>query len=209
MRLRGRRYRRCRRGRRRLSPNSSPTLGPVDILINNAGFSDHPTFARTDPAGWQTDINGNLNGAYYCAHAVLPGMKEKRGGSIVAIGSVNGIGALGRSRLQRRQGRHDLAHPLARAGIWPLRHPLQYRAARHGAHAALGAAAPRRIRKFWRSWCAGIRSAASSSPIDVARAVGFLASDAAAAITGVALPVDCGLTAGNIVMARELTLEDF
>ena len=46
-------------------------------------------------------------------------------------------------------------------------------------------------------------------PIDVARAVGFLASDAAAAITGVALPVDCGLSAGNVVMARELTLEDF
>ena len=46
-------------------------------------------------------------------------------------------------------------------------------------------------------------------PIDVARAVAFLASDDAAAITGVALPVDCGLTAGNIAMARELTLEDF
>ena len=38
---------------------------------------------------------------------------------------------------------------------------------------------------------------------------GFLASDAAAAITGVVLPVDCGLSAGNIVMARELTLEEF
>ena len=46
-------------------------------------------------------------------------------------------------------------------------------------------------------------------PIDVARAVGFLASDAAGAITGVSLPVDCGLSAGNIVMARELTLENF
>jgi len=46
-------------------------------------------------------------------------------------------------------------------------------------------------------------------PMDVARAVGFLASDAASAITGAALPVDCGLSAGNIVMARELTLEDF
>ena len=46
-------------------------------------------------------------------------------------------------------------------------------------------------------------------PIDVARAVAFLASDAASAITGVALPVDCGLMSGNMVMAGELTLEDF
>ena len=43
----------------------------------------------------------------------------------------------------------------------------------------------------------------------MARVIAFLASDAASAVTGVALPVDCGLTAGNIVMARELTLEDF
>ncbi len=46
-------------------------------------------------------------------------------------------------------------------------------------------------------------------PIEIAHAVAFLASDAASAITGAVLAVDCGLTAGNIVMARELTLVDF
>ena len=39
----------------------------ADVLINNAGFSEHPTFAKTDPEAWRHDINGNLNGAYYCA----------------------------------------------------------------------------------------------------------------------------------------------
>ena len=40
-------------------------LGPVDILINNAGVSQHPSLASgPTPAGWRDDVNGNLNGAY-------------------------------------------------------------------------------------------------------------------------------------------------
>lgn len=183
-------------------------LGTVDILVNNAGFSEHPTFARTDPAGWQHDVNGNLNGAYYCAHAVLPGMQEKRAGSIIAIGSVNGLSALG-----------DPAYSAAKAGMISLTRSLAQEYGRFGIRSNI--VLPGTVRTpLWerraskdltvletlRRWYPLGRIV---EPIDVARAVGFLASDAAAAITGVSLPVDCGLSAGNIVMTRELTLENF
>jgi NAD(P)-dependent dehydrogenase (short-subunit alcohol dehydrogenase family) len=183
-------------------------LGAIDILLNNAGFSEHPTLARTDPAAWQYDVNGNLNGAYYCAYAVLPGMKSKGGGSIIAIGSVNGLGALG-----------DPAYSAAKAGMISLTRSLALEYGRFGIRANVvlpgtvrtplwdqrAAKDPTVLAKLIRWYPLG----RIVDPTDVARAVGFLASDAAAAITGVALPVDCGLSAGNIVMARELTLEDF
>ena len=183
-------------------------LGPIDILVNNAGFSEHPTFARTDPGSWRHDVNGNLNGAYYCAHAVLPGMKEKGSGSIIAIGSVNGLWALG-----------DPAYSAAKAGLLSLTRSLALEYGRFGIRSNIvlpgtvrtplwerrAAKDPALLNKLKRWYPLG----RVVEPIDVARAVGFLASDAAVAITGVALPVDCGLSAGNIVMARELTLEDF
>lgn len=183
-------------------------LGVVDILINNAGFSEHPTFARTDPAGWQHDVNGNLNGAYYCAHAVLPAMQKKQGGSIIAIGSVNGLGALG-----------DPAYSAAKAGMISLTRSLAIEYGRFNIRSNIvlpgtvrtplwerRASKDSTVLETLRRWYPLGRIV---EPIDVARAVGFLASDAAAAITGVSLPVDCGLSAGNIVMARELTLENF
>jgi NAD(P)-dependent dehydrogenase (short-subunit alcohol dehydrogenase family) len=183
-------------------------LGPVDILINNAGFSDHPTLARTDPAGWQADMNGNLNGAYNCAHAVLPAMQQKRQGSIIAVGSVNGLSALG-----------DPAYSAAKAGMISLTRSLALEYGRFGIRSNIVLPAtvrtplwdkrakkdPKVLATLMRWYPLG----RIVEPIDVARVIGFLASDAAAAITGAALPVDCGLTAGNIVMARELTLEPF
>ena len=96
-------------------------LGPIDVLVNNAGGSDHSTFALTDPAGWQHDINGNLNSAYYCAHAVIPGMKAKGGGAIVAIGSVNGLSALG-----------DPAYSAGKAGMISLTRSLAQEYGRYG-----------------------------------------------------------------------------
>jgi len=183
-------------------------FGTVDVMINNAGFSDHPTIERTPPDGWAHDINGNLNGAYNCTFAVLPGMKAKSSGAIVTIGSVNGLSALG-----------DPAYSAAKAGLISMTKALAMEYGRYGVRANI--VLPGTVRTpIWNErakkdpavlktlmrWYPLARIA---EPSDVAKAVAFLASDDAAAITGAELPVDCGLTAGNIVMSRELTLEDF
>jgi NAD(P)-dependent dehydrogenase (short-subunit alcohol dehydrogenase family) len=57
-------------------------LGPVDILINNAGVSRNPSLDRTTPGGFSDDVDANLNGAYNCTHAVLPDMKARRSGRL-------------------------------------------------------------------------------------------------------------------------------
>jgi NAD(P)-dependent dehydrogenase (short-subunit alcohol dehydrogenase family) len=181
-------------------------LGPADILINNAGVSHAPTLAKATPESWRDDIAVNLNGAWHCVYAVLPAMKARRAGVIVNIGSVNGLAALG-----------DSAYSAAKAGMISLTRSLAVELGRYGIRANV--VCPGTVRTpIW-----GERMARNPQvheqlarwyplgrivePIEVMRAVAFLASDAASAITGVVLPVDCGLTAGNIVMAREPTLE--
>ena len=138
-------------------------LAPVDVLVNNAGGSAYRTFARTDAAGWRHDIDGNLNSAYYCARAVIPGMKAKRAGVIIGIGSVNGLSALG-----------DPAYSAAKAAMISLTRSLAQEYGPYGVRANIvlpgtmrtplweKRARPRTPR-FWKRSGAGIRSGASSS----------------------------------------------
>lgn len=185
----------------------SARLGPVDVLINNAGGSRHPSLEGTSPAGFRDEIEANLNGAFNCAHAVLPAMKARRSGSIVNIGSVNGLSALG-----------DAAYSAGKAGLISLTKSMALEFGRYNIRANI--VCPGTVRTpLWNERVSRNPEVLTQltrwyplgrivEPIEVMRAVAFLASDAASAITGVVLPVDCGLTAGNIVMARELTLED-
>ena len=180
----------------------------IDVLINNAGVSKNPALARTPPEGWSDDVNANLNGAYNCSYAVLPGMQARKRGVIVNIGSVNGFSALG-----------DAAYSAGKAGMVSLTRSLAQEFGRYNIRVNIVCPGtvrtpiwderskrnPEVLKQLTRWYPLG----RIVEPIEVMRAVAFLASDAASAITGVSLPVDCGLMAGNIVMARELTLEDF
>jgi NAD(P)-dependent dehydrogenase (short-subunit alcohol dehydrogenase family) len=182
-------------------------LGSVDILINNAGLSRNPSLDRTSPAGFHDDVDANLNGAFNCTYAVLAGMKARRSGSIVNIGSVNGLTALG-----------DAAYSAGKAGLISLTKSLALEFGRYNIRANI--VCPGTVRTpLWNERLSRNPEVLTQltkwyplgrivDPIEVMRAVAFLASDAASAITGVVLPVDCGLSAGNIVMARELTLEN-
>lgn len=180
----------------------------IHLLINNAGVSRHNTLQKTDPAGWREDIDANLNGAYRCSHAVLPQMVARRAGVIVSVGSINGLYALG-----------DPAYSAAKAGIIAMTKAIAMEYGRYGIRAncvlpgtvrtpiwdARKAKDPEVLKRLERWYPLG----RIVEPEEVAQVIAFLASDAASAVTGAAIPVDCGLTAGNIVMSRELTLEDF
>ncbi|MDO6391422.1 3-ketoacyl-ACP reductase [Pontibacter sp. BT731] len=65
-------------------------LGPIDILINNAGIGKFGKFLELEPAEWENIIRVNLMGVYYVTRAVLPEMIERQTGDIVNISSTAG-----------------------------------------------------------------------------------------------------------------------
>jgi NAD(P)-dependent dehydrogenase (short-subunit alcohol dehydrogenase family) len=66
-------------------------FGRIDVLVNNAGTNlKERTFRELTPEGWQRLLRTNLDGAFYCIHAVLPQMLERRDGVIININSTSG-----------------------------------------------------------------------------------------------------------------------
>lgn len=184
------------------------SLGPIDILINNAGYSERRTLQMTTPETWESAIDGNLNGAYFCSRLAIEDMQGSGGGAIVSISSVNGLAALG-----------DPAYSTAKAGLISHTKAVAIEYGRFGIRANV--ICPGTVRTpIWADRVAEDPNILANlvkwyplrrvaDPIDIAKAAAFLASDDASAITGVVLPVDCGLTAGNIILASELTMAEF
>jgi len=66
-------------------------LGPVDVLVNNAGVAESAPLAKTDPSLWERHLRVNATGPYLLARAVLPGMLERRWGRVINIASLAGL----------------------------------------------------------------------------------------------------------------------
>lgn len=66
-------------------------LGPVDVLVNNAGIAESAPFAKTDLEHWERHLRVNVTGPYLLIREVLPGMLERGWGRVVNIASLAGL----------------------------------------------------------------------------------------------------------------------
>lgn len=79
-------YDACARGIKQVEAD----LGPIDVLVNNAGITRDAMFHRMTPEQWNEVIGTNLNGVFNMTHPVWPGMRERKFGRIITISSING-----------------------------------------------------------------------------------------------------------------------
>jgi NAD(P)-dependent dehydrogenase (short-subunit alcohol dehydrogenase family) len=182
------------------------TFGSVDILVNNAAKATDADFLEVSEEAWDEDVAIALKGSFLCSQAVLGDMTENRSGVIINISSVNAFAYFGNE-----------AYSAAKAGIVNLTRSLAVRYGPFGVR--VNAIAPGTLRTpAWeerRQKDSDVFDRVAKwyplgrigEPEDVAGAALFLASDEAAWISGAVLPVDGGLTAGNMEMAREIVSE--
>ena len=115
-------------------PGSGRSSGPIDVLVNNAGTVDHVAqFHEQSPELWDRDLRVNLTGAFNCAQAVWPAMRERGWGRIVNMASVAGtLGGFGQASYSTtKAGLIGLTKTLALEGAPPRDHRERDRARDH------------------------------------------------------------------------------
>ena len=160
-------------------------LGPVTLLVNNAGISWYGLFQDTDDSTWDRVLAVNLTGARNAARAVLPRMISEKAGCIINISS---------SRDRMSQPRTE-SYTAAKGGISALTHGL---AASFAGRVRVNSVSPGWIDTedagFYGPDADQHPAGRVGTPEDIARVVLFLASDQAGFITGQDICVDGGMT---------------
>jgi 3-oxoacyl-[acyl-carrier protein] reductase len=104
---------------RTLVASAAAELGPVDVLVANAGIACAPTgIAEIEPEDWDAMLAVNLRAPFLLAQQVFPGMCDRGFGRIVFISSVAAFtgGLIGAHYAASKAGLHGLAHSLAKQG---------------------------------------------------------------------------------------------
>jgi acetoacetyl-CoA reductase len=104
----------CQKGARKVEAE----LGPIDVLVNNAGITRDTTIRKMSAQQWQDVIDTNLGGCFNMAKAVFDGMSGRKYGRIVNIGSINGqAGQYGQvNYAAAKSGIHGFTKALAQEG---------------------------------------------------------------------------------------------
>lgn len=172
-------------------------LGPIDVLVNNAGWDIFKPFTKTQPDEWEQLIAVNLTGALHMHHAVLPGMVKRKAGRIVNIASdAARVGSSGEAvyaackgglvafskTLAREHSRHNITVNVVCPGPTDTALFAEYKK---------GAGDPVKLEEAFRR---SIPLGRLGQPGDLPGAIAFFASDDAAFITGQVLSVSGGLT---------------
>lgn len=174
----------------RLVGEAEALLGPVGILVNNAGITRDNLLLRMKEEDWEDVLKTNLSGVFHCTQAALRGMLKRRSGRIISIASIVGLtGNAGQAN-----------YAAAKAGIIGFTKSVAKEVASRGI--TVNAVAPGFIAtemtgklpvEVQEAYRSRIPLGRFGEPEDVARAVAFLASEEAAYITGQVLAVDGGL----------------
>jgi 3-oxoacyl-[acyl-carrier protein] reductase len=160
------------------------SLGPVDILVANAGGSFTPPapLEEIPEEGWRATIDGNLLATFLTLKSFLPGMKKRGRGSIITMASSAG---------RQPDGRAPIPYGAAKAAIALLTQDVAAQVGPHGIRVnciapetILTARNRERIPQAQQAAMADFHPLSASAPRDVASAAAFLVSGDAARITG-------------------------